>query len=165
MKILILLVAIILSSSGCTMNKDHVNNARITINEIGKPEEKATEENDMTDSEVLLELCSDEKEVNLSTKEIKVRLVNNSEQVISIGEVYMLENFSNNEWIEIPISIAYEDIAYIIAVGEEKNFICMIDGISESGLYRIRKPYSVDNEDGTSSMEYVYVEFFVKNSL
>ncbi len=46
-----------------------------------------------------------------------------------------------------------------ILTGEEKYFSCMLEGISERGLYRIKKPYSMDKENGMSSMEYVYAEF------
>lgn len=133
MKILILLVIIILNCGGCATNTDYVNSTEITANKIIESKEGVTEDDNMEDSEVLLELCSDEEVLNLSTQEIEVRLLNNSEQVILNGEA--------------------------------KKIVCMLDGISESGLYRIRKSYSVDSEDGNAPTEYVYVEFQVKSSL
>lgn len=165
MKILILLVIIILNCGGCAANTDDANSTEITANKIVESKEGVTEDDNMENSEVLLELCSDEEVLSLSTQEIEVRLLNNSEQVILTGEAYAIEVLKNDEWIEVPISISYEDIGYIVGTGEAKKFVCMLDGISESGLYRIRKSYSADSEDGNAPTEYVYVEFQVKSSL
>ena len=35
----------------------------------------------------------------------------------------------------------------------------MLEGISEKGLYRIKKPYSIDTEKAYSLTEYAYAEF------
>ena len=108
---------------------------------------------------VLLELCSDEKRIPSSSSQIEVKMINKGERDIVTGEAYSIEIFLNKKWTEVPVSISYEDIAYTIEAGEEKNFICMLEGISEKGLYRIKKPYSIDTEKAYSLTEYAYAEF------
>lgn len=167
MKILNLLFVVILSCSGCATDTDYVNSIKTTMDNTIESKECVTEDNNMGNPEILLELCSDQEVLSLSTQEIEVRLLNNSEQSILTGEAYAIEVFKNDEdkWVEIPISISYEDIAYILEKGEEKKFVCILDGISEDGLYRIRKSYSVDSKDSNAPTKYVYVEFQVKSLL
>lgn len=129
-----------------------------------KTNEKIVVEDSVKNPEVLLEVYSDEKKIS-SSKTIEVKMVNNSRQDILTGDAYKIEIFRNNEWLEVPIDTSYEDVAYSILAGEEKNFICTLEDISESGLYRIGKSYSIENEKGESLTEYVYTEFEIKNSL
>lgn len=140
MKIFILLAVILLGCNGCASNKAHIDNGE-------------------TNPAVLLELYSDENVIPSSSSQIEVNMINNSEQGIATGEAYEIETFLNDKWTEVPVSIVYEDIAYTIAAGEEKRFICTLDDVSESGSYRIKKPYSIDTENASSSTEYVYAEF------
>lgn len=140
MKILILIAVILLGCNGCASKKEHIGNSETT-------------------PAVLLELCSDENVIPSSSSQIEVNMINNSEQDIATGEAYEIETFLNDKWTEVPVSIVYEDIAYTIAAGEEKRFICTLDDVSESGSYRIKKPYSIDTENASSSTEYVYAEF------
>ncbi|WP_138374054.1 MULTISPECIES: immunoglobulin-like domain-containing protein [Oscillospiraceae] len=140
MKILILLVVILLSCNGCASKKELIDNNK-------------------TNSPVLLELCSDKKIIPSSSSQIEVKMINKGERDIVTGEAYSIEIFLNKKWTEVPVSISYEDIAYTIEAGEEKNFICMLEGISEKGLYRIKKPYSIDTEKAYSLTEYAYAEF------
>lgn len=161
MKILFLLIVIMLGCSGCTANQKPDDNTKMLGGE--KNEEIVVEDN-VKNSEVLLESCSDETKIS-SSKTIEVKMINNSEQDILTGDAYKIEIFSNNEWLEIPIDTSYEDVAYSISAGEEKHFICMLEGISESGLYRIKKSYSIENKEGEYLTEYVYTEFQIKNPL
>lgn len=140
MKILILIAVILLGCNGCASKKEHIDNNETT-------------------PAVLLELCSDEKGIPSSSSQIEVKMINKGERDIVTGEAYSIEIFLDNKWTEVPLSISYEDIAYTIEAGEEKNFICMLEGISENGLYRIKKPYSIDAENASSSTEYAYAEF------
>lgn len=144
MKILILIAVILLGCNGCALKKEHIDNNETT-------------------PAVLLELCQDEKEIPSSSSQIEVKMINKGEWDIVTGEAYSIEKFLDNKWMEVPISISYEDIAYTIAAGEEKNFICMLEGVSENGLYRIKKPYSIDTENASSSTEYAYAEFRISS--
>lgn len=140
MKILILIAVILLGCNGCASKKEHIDN-----NE--------------TNQAVLLELCSDEEVIPSSSSRIEVKMINKGERDIVTGEAYSIETLLDNKWTEVPVSISYEDIAYTIEEGEERNFSCMLEGVSENGLYRIKKPYSIDTENASSSKEYAYVEF------
>lgn len=140
MKILVLLVVILLSCNGCASKKELIDSNK-------------------TDPPVLLELCSDKKIIPSSSSQIEVKMINKGEQDIVTGEAYSIEIFLNDKWTEVPVSISYEDIAYTIEADEEKIFICMLESISEEGLYRIKKPYSIDTEKASSLTEYAYAEF------
>ena len=90
-------------------------------------------------------------------------MINKGERDIVTGEAYSIETFLDNKWTEVPVSISYEDIAYTIEEGEERSFICVLEGASEKGLSRIKKPYPIDTENASSSTEYAYVEFQISS--
>ena len=74
--------------------------------------------------------------------EIEVHIVNNSNKDIITGVDYVIEYFTENKWIEIPLHYAFIDIAIVIPPNKSEIFTIDLQQRKytyQKGLYRVIK--------------------------
>lgn len=96
---------------------------------------------------------------------ITVKMTNNSNDTISTGLHYQIENYENNEWKEVsPKDIVFQDLGWRLKPTESENFEKKLykDQISyKVGKYRIVKYYLNSDYQKTKENFNVYAEFEV----
>lgn len=96
---------------------------------------------------------------------IKVTMTNHTNDTITTGEHFRIENFEQNEWVDFtPKDIAFHDIGYILKPDSQKVFSKRLfknQIIYNPGKYRIVKYYLKPDYQETKDVFYIYAEFEV----
>lgn len=140
-----------------------------SCNQTKKKEEQTTKKelvNDIEDKSVSLSV--DPKVFILSEipDTIKVTITNNSNDTITTGLRYQIENYENYEWKEIsPKDILFHDLGWQIKPSESENFDMKLykNQINyKTGKYRIVKYYLNSDYQKTRESHNVYGQFDIK---
>lgn len=97
---------------------------------------------------------------------IKVTMTNNSNDTITTGLHYQIENYENNEWKEVSSKdMVFHDLGWRLKPTESENFEKELykDQINyKAGKYRIVKYYLKSDYQKTRENHNVYGEFEIK---
>ena len=121
------------------------------------------QKSDITNQTVKLSLESEELKLSELPDAINVTMTNNTNDTITTGEHFRIENFENNEWIDFtPTDIAFDDIGYELKphsaqTFNENLFKKQID--YKPGKYRIAKYYLKSDYQQTNKDFNIYAEF------
>lgn len=137
------------SLNGCGVKNDKGNNIQEEKNEMSNDIkiQDESKQNSVVD-DVILVLSNNEENITTETKDVTLDLINNSNQIVSVGNNYKVQYINDSVWEDIPLSISYEDIRYNISPGDKKSFICNLEGIQDfhSEEYRIVKTIDIGQE-------------------
>ncbi|WP_400263268.1 immunoglobulin-like domain-containing protein [Sphingobacterium sp. SG20118] len=140
-----------------------------SCNQTNKRERQTTKKEQVNDKEdKSISLSVDPKVFILSQipDTIKVIITNNTNDTITTGLRYQIENYEDNEWKEIsPKDILFHDLGWRLKPSESENFNMKLykDQINyKTGKYRIVKYYLNSDYQKTRESHNVYGQFDIK---
>lgn len=98
--------------------------------------------------------------LNSASDTIKVSIINNTNQETTTGEYYTIEKYDGEAWQQVPLELAFIDIAYILRAGESREFNIFLHPEMhkyEAGKYRVAKNASTESNNYK-----LYYEFELK---
>lgn len=131
-------------------------------------EQSTTKEqvNDMVDKTVSLSIEPEIFNLSEIPDAIKVTITNNTNDTITTGVHYQIENYQNNVWKEVsPKDIVFEDLGWRLKPTNSEIFDKKLykDQINyKTGKYRIVKYYLNSDYQTTRETHNVYGEFEIK---
>ncbi|MCC2598517.1 immunoglobulin-like domain-containing protein [Sphingobacterium sp. FBM7-1] len=131
-------------------------------------EQSTTKEqvNDMVDKTVSLSIEPEIFKLSEIPDAIKVTITNNTNDTITTGVHYQIENYQNNVWKEVsPKDIVFEDLGWRLKPTNSEIFDKKLykDQINyKTGKYRIVKYYLNSDYQTTRETHNVYGEFEIK---
>lgn len=93
----------------------------------------------------------------LSTQQVTVTLTNNTRQEVTTGYHYSIDRQTGNGWENIPLNIAFIEVAIILQPGEAHDFEIDLHHSEHSytaGRYRVVKRVSTQEESHDLSAEF-----------
>ena len=98
------------------------------------------------DNQLVMKL--DKTILNSPDETIGLTITNNSDKEIYLNEYYTIEHYVDERWKEIPLELAFIDIAYPLEPGASHDFsISLWPGLYKykAGQYRVKKEAMTDN--------------------
>lgn len=124
------------------------------------------EQTDVMDKSVSLSVKPDVFKLSDIPDTVIVKMTNNTNDTISTGLHYKIENYEKNEWKEImPKDIVFNDLGWRLKPTDSENFEKKLykDQINyKAGRYRIVKYYLKSDYQETKENFNVYAEFKVE---
>lgn len=122
-------------------------------NNIDEKEDNKEQRKDNID---MVDLIINNHDITSTTKCINITMKNNSNTVISTGNMFEIQKYDSTNWVDVPIKISSEDILYNIRVNEEKDFECILEEIPDwsIGRYRIMKSVIQDGKENDIFTEF-----------
>ncbi|HAE66446.1 MAG TPA: hypothetical protein DCG77_04370 [Sphingobacterium sp.] len=141
----------------------------LSCNQNKKEEEQSSKKekvNDVEDKSVSLSIEPNVFKLSEIPDTIKVTIINNTNDTITTGLHYQIENYEKNEWKDIsPKGIAFNDLGWRLKPTDTESFEKKLykDQISyKVGKYRIVKYYLNSDYQKTRENNNVYGEFEIK---
>ncbi|MBL3547385.1 immunoglobulin-like domain-containing protein [Chryseobacterium sp. KMC2] len=141
----------------------------LSCNQNKKKEEQSTTKeqvNDVVDKTVSLSIEPKIFKLSEIPDILKVTISNNTNDTITTGVHYQIENYQNNVWKEVsPKDIVFEDLGWRLKPAESEDFDKKLykDQINyKAGKYRIVKYYLNSDYQTTKETHNVYGEFEIK---
>lgn len=141
----------------------------VSCDQTKKEEEQSTKKeqvNGIAHESVLLSVEPRVFKLSEIPDTIIVKMTNNTNDTITTGVHYQIENYDNNEWKEVsPKDMVFHDLGWRLKPTESENFDKKLykDQINyKSGKYRIVKYYLNSDYQKTKKNHDVYGEFEIK---